>query len=224
MRPATIIACIIIAGTLAALPFHRPPETRHSDPQGYLTGPAERPGSGWTANDPAAGADAPDHSPAWQPVPMAAWDSPTIDPPAMPDSYYDVSWDWEQPEVIRQRFTAVAVQPPAGDRAADESSASSDEVTQQASVKELRSWANQAPPQSHQEAIQEAVRDRFVFTPIEADQQNRLRRDEPAGSTAARPAATSRAGSPKIVASEAEDAGGEPHQAKPQPRYFIREP
>jgi hypothetical protein len=112
LRPTHIASCIILTGSLAALPFYRSADDGlsesapqlatgpQSDPDGLVTGASSR----------HASADF-DQSMAWQPIPMVLPQRQIEEQPVLPDSYYDLSIPWEQPDPIRERYSAAMRQP-----------------------------------------------------------------------------------------------------------------
>lgn len=238
MRPTHIASCIILTGSLAALPFYRssdePPSESapqlatgpQSDPEGLVVGATSRHSS-------------PDYdqSMAWQPIPMVLPQRQVEEQPVLPDSYYDLSIPWEQPDPIRQRYSA-AMQPSASDRqrlgAGDGAAGVTEFASQSTPVKsaamaeeenifndpdpvdEFRKWAAEDSSSGQlKDPTTGIIEDRFVFEPIHS---------LPAFPAAAKPpVAPARDGTPAQSVSTGRVLPTAPANGE-RPRYFIREP
>jgi len=159
---------MVVVGVLAALPFrlsgdvdsHAKPS---SGPSRILGGSMAVTSNGWSESESF------DPSLAWQPVPMTLPTHAAPEMPPMPDSYYDVSYDIQQPAPIRERFPAAVG---AGDSAAAPNSSAQASDPQFGLVKSDR-WFTQRPslpdssgPLPDKVAIDDVIADRFVYTPI----------------------------------------------------------
>jgi hypothetical protein len=204
LRPTTAAILIVAAGLLAALPFRRPIAEIVDEPlPAVATGPLS------TAIDAVSlsrksdwsGAAGFDPSLAWQPVPMAFGERPSPEMPPMPDSYYDLAFELEQPDLIRERFTAAVKNPTATGSTAQAASLPA-ELPYSSSIA-------QQPPRQH--TMDELIKDRFVYTPI-----------EPARSAIAEDQRNQR-GTHAQSASMVRSGGSSSDDAS-RPRQFIREP
>lgn len=239
MRPFKIASCVILTGSLAALPFYRsadePPSESapqlatgpRSDPDGLVLGATSRHSS-------------PDYdqSMAWQPIPMVLPQRQIEEQPVLPDSYYDLSIPWELPDPIRERYSA-AMQPSASDRqrpgAGDEAPGVTAFASQSTPVKspavaeeeenifndpdpvdEFRKWAAEDRSATQlKDPVTGIIEDRFVFEPIHS---------LPAFPAAAKPSVgTTREGTPAQSVSTGRVLPTAPANGE-RPRYFIREP
>ena len=168
LRPTTFAVVIIItAGCLAALPFRREGEQRLDRTTSQSQGGGEN--DSITASS-SAWPQYPGFDPslAWQPVPMTLPERPLAAQPPMPDSYYDLAFELERPEPVRERFGAVAETTAARSRAAER------EVNEEAlddrvaadRVATDRGADEQAA--DHEESAEKRFADRFTREPVRA--------------------------------------------------------
>ncbi|HBJ34201.1 MAG TPA: hypothetical protein DDZ51_05435 [Planctomycetaceae bacterium] len=202
---------MIVGGVVAALPFRRsssesdtlqplaaPPST---DPVDTLTIAK----GGW-GESPAF-----DPSLAWQPLPMAVPGHHTPALPPMPDSYYDVSFEIQQPQPVRDRFPAAAgaslptrVQEAGG--AITDFSQPDRWVTNRQPVPEA------SGPLPEKIAVEDLITDRFVYTPLAKQESTPPSQNATNGAyTPAHSASMTRS-----ISSGTSDSS--------RPKYFIREP
>lgn len=239
MRPSQIASCIILTGSLAALPFYRSSDDGQSESAPRLaTGPQSDP-DGLVAGAPSKHASADfDQSMAWQPIPMVLPQRQIEEQPVLPDSYYDLSIPWEQPDPIRERYSA-AMRQPASDGTEQNPGAGSAGVTEFASqstpvkavtvkedenifndpdpIDEFRKWAaDSSSPTQLPDPTTGIIEDRFVFEPIHS-----LPAAFPAAATSA--AGPGRDGTPAQSVSTGRVLPTTPSDGE-RPRYFIREP
>lgn len=239
MRPSQIASCIILTGSLAALPFYRSVDEGSSESApGLATGPQGDPdGRVAGASSRQSSADF-DQSLAWQPIPMVLPQRHVEEQPVLPDSYYDLSIPWEQPDPIRERFSAAMRQPANArpDQNPDAESAGVTELVSQSTpvkavaareeenifndpdpVDEFRKWAaDDASPMRLPDPTTGIIEDRFVFEPIHS-----LPTAFPAAATATN--GPGRDGTPAQSVSTGRVLPTAPSDGE-RPRYFIREP
>lgn len=216
---------MIVIGVLAALPFRRANDQGASTAENaVLTGPSGRMIDSLSATRGGWG-DSPafDPSLAWQPVPMTLPGQRAPDLPPMPDSYYDVAFEIERPEPVRDRFPAAAgtgdprrmslagslqgTSPgPAQRRDADHSNPG-----QWANVLETVPQASEPLPERI--AVDDLVADRFVYAPIAPPAPPTGRS---AISTAGNRMPLQGGSISRSATTYADDAS--------RPKYFIREP
>jgi len=218
LRPTAFIAVMVVVGVLAALPFRRSGDVDPLDSHAKPSTAASRilgssmavTSNGWSEGesfDPAL---------AWQPVPMTLPTSVAIEVPPMPDSYYDVSYEIQQPASIRERFpAAVGAAEPMAARTGESLPA----YPQFGLVKSDR-WLNQRPslpepsaPLPDKVAIDDVIADRFVYTPIA--------QPEPTYEPSSRPT------TPTGVNAQSASMSRPPRLAPDDParrKHFIREP
>ncbi len=212
MRPTTAVTLLVAAGVLAALPFRRSASDRPVEPDpGIATGPRSTATASVATGRPAEWSDDGgfDSSLAWQPVPITLPERPAPQLPPMPDSYYDLAFELEQPDPIRQRFSAAVAHrsPPAEPAAPLEGLLSG-----AAERPQDRAAANLGRDEPI-EAAEELIKDRFVYTPIQLPPQ--------------RPQADAEAREPRGVPAQSASmirAGVTPLDDGARQRHFIREP
>jgi len=240
LRPTQIASCIILTGSLAALPFYRaadqPPSESaprlatgpKSDPDGLVVGAASRHSS-------------PDYdqSMAWQPIPMVLPQRQTEQQPVLPDSYYDLSIPWELPAPIRERYSA-AMQPSASDRTQRDPGADGSGIASFVSqstpvnsaarmdeeenifndpdpVDEFRKWAAEDSSATQlKDPTTGIIEDRFVFEPIHSLPAFPAAATPPAGPAARDGTPAQRVSTGRVLPTAPADGQ--------RPRYFIREP
>ena len=223
LRPTTLLAVMIVIGVLAALPFRRPNDQGGSTAENaVLTGPSGRMIDTLSATGGEWGeSSAFDPSLAWQPVPMTLPGQRAPELPPMPDSYYDVAFEIERPEPVRDRFPAAAVDP-RGMSLAGTAQGTSARPPQRpdADLSNPGQWANalESVPQASEPlperiAVDDLIADRFVYTPIAPPAP-------PTGRSAISPAGNRtplQGGSiSRTARPHADDAS--------RPKHFIREP
>jgi hypothetical protein len=225
LRPTTLLAVMVVIGVLAALPFRRPSDQGGSTaenavltgPSGHMIDSLSAARGGW-GDSPAF-----DPSLAWQPVPMTLPGQQAPELPPMPDSYYDVAFEIERPEPVRDRFpAAAAIVDPRGMSLAGTAQGTSGKPAQRphADLSNPGQWANalESIPQASEPlperiAVDDLIADRFVFTPLAPPAP-------PTGRSAISPAGnrTSQQGGSisRTASTHAGDAS--------RPKHFIREP
>lgn len=212
MRPFKIASCVVVGGCLAALPFYRSVSTDPAAPPQRLdTGPGTEAVAwelvGRSRPQPVDG----DLSLAWQPIPMVLPQTNVVEQPPMPNSYYDAAIPWEQPDPIRERFSATVAQTESRSR----------EPRVEPQVEEFREWAKLGrSPRAAADPTAEMIEDRFVFEPIEPLDPFPAAARPPQGSG---PGISGRDGTPIQNASLGR-GGQPPTDDANRPRYFIREP
>lgn len=213
LRPLTAATLVVAAGLLAALPFRRASQDTCVQPSDSIaTGPrssvidSASPGRAEWADGQGF-----DSSLAWQPVPMTLPPRPGTELPPMPDSYYDVAFDLEQPDPIRQRFSAAAANRP---EQANIPVGSEPRVTSAVPQSEPLQPRSSERPAQQQVAAEDLVKDRFVYTPIQPPKPPQGPAEDSKGQRGihAHSASMVRSGG----TSDDADAG--------RPRLFIREP
>jgi len=216
---------MIVIGVLAALPFRRANDQDGSAAENsVLTGPSGQMIDSLSANRGGWG-EAPSFDPslAWQPVPMTLPGQRAPDLPPMPDSYYDVAFEIERPEPVRDRFPAAAgtvdprrmalVGAPAGTSPGPAPRRDADLSTPGQWANALETVPQASGPLPERIAVEDLVADRFVYAPI-------VPPAAPAGRSAISPAGNRtplQGGSiSRSATTDADDAS--------RPKYFIREP
>ncbi len=208
LRPLTAATLIVAAGLIAALPFRRSsPDATNESPGGIATGPrstvidaaATSPNGEWPAGrnfDPTL---------AWQPIPMTLPQRSSPELPPMPDSYYDLAFELEQPDSIRQRFSAAV------NHRGEPNAATVPTPALRSSEPAQRP---DAIPFANQElAAEDLIKDRFVYTPIELPAPPSLHAQD------SRHQRGTHAQSASMIRTEMT-----PQDDASRPRHFIREP
>lgn len=202
---------MIVGGVVAALPFRR--SSNQSDTlQPVAAIPSTDPVDTLTVAKGGWGTSpAFDPSLAWQPLPMAVPGHHAPELPPMPDSYYDVSFEIQTPQPVRERFpAAVGASSPARDQ---ESGAVAADFSQPDRWVTNRQPVPQASaPLPEKIAVEDLITDRFVYTPLA----------KPELATPPQ-AATSGAYTPAQSASMTRSITSGTNDAS-RPKYFIREP
>ncbi len=170
MRPTTAATLLVAAGVLAALPFRRTSSDSSAEPvPGIATGPRSTSTASVSTGRPAEWSSSADFdaSLAWQPVPITLPERPSPQLPPMPDSYYDLAFELEQPDPIRRRFSAAVGHrsPPA------EPTSHIDRVLTGSADRDPRSEAANPRQELPIEAAEDLIKDRFVYTPIQLPQE-----------------------------------------------------
>ena len=209
MRPLKIATCIVAGGCLAALPFYRSASNDSEELHQRLdTGPGTEAvdwGFGLRVRTQPA---EPDPMSGWQPTPMVMPQPAVVEQPRMPNSYYDTVIPWEEPDPIRERFSAAAMPSPT---AADNQR-----------VESFQNWAaSSRASYDPVDPTEGMIEDRFVFTPIEPlDPFPALAKPS---NREGQPPATPKDGTPIQNASLGRVLPAAP-DAAPRQRHFIREP
>lgn len=202
---------MIVGGVIAALPFRR--SSNDGDAvQPLVSLPSTDPVDTLTVAKGGWGESlAFDPSLAWQPLPMAVPGHHAPELPPMPDSYYDVSFEIQNPQPVRDRFpAAVGVSSPARDQ---------ETGTVATGFSQPDRWVtNRQPvpqasgPLPEKIAVEDLITDRFVYTPLAKPLATQ------SSQTAANGAYTPAQGASmtRSVTSGTSDAS--------RPKYFIREP
>jgi hypothetical protein len=237
LRPTTFLAVMIVIGVLAALPFRRASDKDASTAENAIsTGPSgQMIESLSTTRNTWTESPAFDPSLAWQPVPMTLPGQRAPELPPMPDSYYDVAFEIERPEPVRDRFPAAADSQRmsfAGSALGTSSQGTSATGTQTGAQRRDGGFSAQAPslaptqwgsvtepvpqgsgPLPERIAVEDLVADRFVYSPIVPPLP-------PAGRSAISPAGNRiPPHGDSITRSASRGADDES-----RPKYFIREP
>jgi hypothetical protein len=202
---------MIVGGVIAALPFRRSSTDRDAI-QPLASLPSTDPVDTLTVAKGGWGESlAFDPSLAWQPLPMAVPGHHAPELPPMPDSYYDVSFEIQNPQPVRDRFpAAVGVSSPARDQ---ESIAVAPDFSQPDRWVTNRQPVPQASgPLPEKIAVEDLITDRFVYTQLAKPLETRSSQAAANGAyTPAQGASMTRS-----VTSGTSDAS--------RPKYFIREP
>lgn len=218
VRPTTAATLLVAAGVLAALPFRRTSSDRSVEPDpGIATGPRSTATASFSTGRPAEWSDGAgfDSSLAWQPVPITLPERPAVQLPPMPDSYYDLAFELEQPDPIRRRFSAAV-----GHRSSAEPKNSSDGVLSGSPDRDQQRETGRADRDEPIEAAEELIKDRFVYTPIQLPQ-------EPPQPTAEPREPTAKPREPRSVSAQSASMirpGVTPLDDSTRQRHFIREP
>jgi hypothetical protein len=202
---------MIVGGVVAALPFRRS-STESDTVQPLASVPSTDPVDTLTVAKGGWGTSpAFDPSLAWQPLPMAVPGHHAPELPPMPDSYYDVSFEIQTPQPVRDRFpAAVGASSPVRDQESGAVAADFSQpdrwVTNRQPVPQV------SEPLPDKIAVEDLITDRFVYTPL-------------AKPELAPPPnyATNGAYTPAQSASATRSITGEASDAS-RPKYFIREP
>jgi hypothetical protein len=202
---------MIVGGVVAALPFRRSSKDPGSlEPLASLpsTDPVDTltVASGGWGNSPEF-----DPSLAWQPLPMAVPGHHAPELPPMPDSYYDVSFEIQNPQPVRDRFPAAAgaSSPP---QEPDSTSSATDFSQPDRWVTNRQTVPQASTPLPEKVLVDDLITDRFVYTPLakpNADDSSQTGRNG--------------LNTPAHSASMTRTITGGPSEAT-RPRYFIREP
>lgn len=113
LRPSVLVSLLIVGGVLAALPFRRSLSVDSTDPSSPHVSPppaqrSDLPQSLSISENGWGDRDGFDPSLAWQPLPMTVPGRHAPQLPQMPDSYYDVSFEIQEPRSLRSdRFPAA---------------------------------------------------------------------------------------------------------------------
>jgi len=202
---------MIVGGVVAALPFRRSSKDSVAD----------RPLSSIPSTDPfdtltvAKGgwgeSPAFDPSLAWQPLPMSVPGHHAPELPPMPDSYYDVSFEIQHPQPVRDRFPAAAVSGPRV-REQESGALATDFLQPDRWVTNRQPIPQASEPLPEKIAVEELITDRFVYTPLA--KPNAAQSSQAAGTGAYTPAQS--ASMTRTITGGADD--------RSRPKYFIREP
>jgi len=202
---------MIFGGVVAALPFRR--SSINSDTaQPLVSIPSTDPVDTLTVAKGGWGeSPAFDPSLAWQPLPMSVPGHHAPALPPMPDSYYDVSFEIQHPQPVRDRFPAAAVSGPA--MRDHESGAVAADFSQPDRWVTNRQPVPQASgPLPEKIAMENLITDRFVYTPLA--KPSATQSSQTAGAGVYTPAQS--ASMTRTITS----GGSDPSR----PKYFIREP
>lgn len=207
---------MIVGGGVAALPFRRsstdadtvPPSASlpSTDPVDTLTVAK----GGW-GESPAF-----DPSLAWQPLPMAVPGHHAPELPPMPDSYYDLSFEIQNPQPVRDRFpAAVGASAPTRDR--ESGAVATDFPQPDRWVTRRQSVPPASDPLPEKIAVDDLITDRFVYTALAKPNATQSTQTSANGAyTPAQSASMTRTSTGGTSTSGTGDAS--------RPKYFIREP
>lgn len=201
-----------VGGVVAALPFRRSSTDSDTalplvsipstDPVDTLTVAK----GGW-GESPAF-----DPSLAWQPLPMSVPGHHAPELPPMPDSYYDVSFEIQHPQPVRDRFPAAAAVSAPAVRDHESGAVATDFSQPDRWVTNRQPVPQASQPLPEKIAVENLITDRFVYTPLAKPSATQSLQTAGAGvSTPAHSASMTR-----TITSGASDSS--------RPKYFIREP
>jgi len=208
VRPTTAATLLVAAGVLAALPFRRTSSDSSAEPApGIATGPRSTATASISTGRTAEWSDGAgfDSSLAWQPVPITLPERPAVQLPPMPDSYYDLAFELEQPDPIRRRFSAAV-----GHRSPAEPTIPSGDVLSGSTDRDRQREPARPGRDEPIEAAEDLIKDRFVYTPIQLPQEPPEPNAEPRGV----PAQSASMIRPGVT----------PLDDSSRQRHFIREP
>lgn len=202
---------MIVGGVVAALPFRR--SAKDSEAVRPLSSiPSTNPFDTLTVAKGGWGeSPAFDPSLAWQPLPMSVPGHHAPELPPMPDSYYDVSFEIQHPQTVRDRFPAVAVSGPKV-REQESGAPATDFLHPDRWVTNRQPVPQASEPLPERMAVEELITDRFVYTPLA--KPNAAQSSQAAEGAVQTPA--QRASMTRDTSNGASD--------RSRPKYFIREP
>jgi len=203
---------MIVGGVVTALPFRRSSNDLENDRPLPSIPATDRIDTLTVAKGGWGESPAFDPSLAWQPLPMSVPGHHAPELPPMPDSYYDVSFEIQHPQPVRDRFpAAVAV---SGQKVSEQVSDSlaTDFLQPDRWVTNRQPIPQASEPLPERIAVEELITDRFVYTPLA--KPNAAQSSQAAGGGVYTPAQS--ASMTRTITSGTGDAS--------RPKYFIREP
>jgi hypothetical protein len=202
---------MIVGGVVAALPFRRTSSDR-DNVQPLASVPSTDPVDSLTVAKGGWGVSpAFDPSLAWQPLPMAVPGHHAPELPPMPDSYYDVSFEIQTPQPVRERFpAAVGASSPTRDQESGAVAADFSHPDRWVTNRQPVPQASEPLPEKI--AVEDLITDRFVYTPLAKPELA----TPPQTATSGTYTPAQNASMTRSITSGTSDAS--------RPKYFIREP
>jgi hypothetical protein len=201
-----------VGGVAAALPFRRMPHEAMPDQRTMSVSPPTPVDSLMVSKDGWGNSTTFDPSLAWQPLPMTVPGHHAPELPPMPDSYYDVSFDIQQPQTIRDRFPAAVQVPVSVSRNPRNEPTTGEFAQPDRWIANRQSVPPTFQPLPEKIEVDELITDRFVYTPLAKPQSNK--QSQSFGNTIQTPAQS--ASMTRSNPRAADDPS--------RPKHFIREP